>query len=71
MTTQAQLGNARVYYVIHPLDDEPEEKFDPDALGPMHMTRSVKYSLYALRLYLILMLILAVYRVAVMAGALH
>jgi hypothetical protein len=58
----------REFYVIHPLYDEPEEKFDPDTLGPMKMTRSVKLSLMALRVYLILMVVLAFYRVLSMAG---
>jgi hypothetical protein len=69
MTTQAQLGNARVYYVVHPLDDEPEEKCDVESLGPMHLTPSVKYALFALRTYLILMVALAAFRVLSLAGA--
>jgi hypothetical protein len=59
----------RNYYVIHPLDDEPEEKLNPDTLGPMAMTRSVRLSLTALRVYLIVMVLLALYRVLTMAGA--
>ena len=58
----------REFIVIHPLDDAPEAKLDPDALGPMRMTRSVKLALLALRLYLILMIALACYRVLSMAG---
>ncbi len=57
-----------VYYVVHPLYDEPEEKCDPEALGPMHLSLGERWSLYALRGYLILMLGLAAYRVANMAG---
>ena len=56
--------------VIHPLDDAPEVKLDPDALGPMRMTRSVRLALLALRLYLVLMIALAVYRMLGMAGLL-
>jgi hypothetical protein len=56
------------FYVVHPLFDEPEEKCDPERLGPMKMTRSVKYALGALRIYLILMVVLACYRVLSMAG---
>jgi hypothetical protein len=63
--------NDQVFYVVHPLFDEPEEKINPETLGPMKMTSAVKYSLLALRFYLILMLILAVYRVLVMAGVIH
>jgi hypothetical protein len=58
----------QVFYVVHPLFDEPEEKIDTENLGPMKMTGTVKYSLLALQIYLIVMLILAVYRVLVMAG---
>ncbi len=57
-----------VYYVVHPLYDEPEEKCDPEALGPMHLSLGERWSLYALRGYLILMLGLAAYRVADLAG---
>ena len=50
------------YYVVHPLDDEPEEKLNPDTIGPMKMTRSVRLSLTILRFYLIFMVLLAGYR---------
>jgi len=56
------------WVVIHPLDDVPEEKVDTSALGPMPMTRSVKISLLSLRAYLIVMLLLVVYRVFCQAG---
>ncbi len=61
-------GGDEVYYVVHPLFDEPEEKCDPEALGPLHLSRFERWSLYALRGYLILMLGLAAYRVAGLAG---
>ena len=54
--------------VIHPLFDKPEEKCDPENLGPMQMTNSVKYSLISLRIYLISMIGLTAYRVLVLAG---
>jgi len=57
-----------LFHVIHPLFDEPEEKVNVEALGPMKMTRSVRYSLMALRVYLIMMVALAFYRVISMAG---
>ncbi len=57
-----------VYYVVHPLYDEPEEKCDPAALGPMKLSKGERLSLYALRGYLVLMLGLAAYRVVAMAG---
>jgi hypothetical protein len=62
-------GKKNVYYVVHPLDDVPETKCDTEALGPMPMTPSVKYSLYALRGYLVLMLVLVAYHVVGLATA--
>jgi hypothetical protein len=56
------------YVVVHPLDDQPEEKVDTSALGPMPMTSSVKLSLMALRGYLVLMVLLVFYHVADLAG---
>jgi len=58
------------YVVVHPLDDQPEEKIDTSALGPMPMTTSVKLSLMALRGYLILMVLLVFYHCADLAGVL-
>jgi len=58
------------YLVVHPLDDEPEEKVDTSALGPMPMTLSVKLSLMALRGYLVLMVLLVVYHCVDLAGVL-
>ena len=56
------------YIVVHPLDDAPEEKVDTDTLGPMPMTRAVRWSLISLRAYLILMLGLVGFRVLELAG---
>ena len=53
--------------MVHPLDDVPEIKVDTEALGPMPMTRSVRYSLLSLRAYLILMVLLVVYHVVMLA----
>jgi hypothetical protein len=58
------------YRVIHPLDDMPEQKVDTEALGPMPMTASVRWSLVSLRGYLILMLALVGYRVLQLGGLL-
>jgi hypothetical protein len=55
------------YVVIHPLDDVLETKVDTEALGPMAMTRSVRFSLLSLRAYLILMVLLVVYHVMMLA----
>ncbi len=56
------------FFVVHPLDDVPEKKFDASQLGPMPMTRSVRLSLMTLRGYLILMVILVGYRALDLAG---
>jgi hypothetical protein len=54
--------------VIHPLDDAPETKVDIASLGPMPMTTSVRLSLLSLRAYLVLMMLLVVYRVFALAA---
>lgn len=56
------------FVVIHPLDDEPEQKVDIESLGPMPMTTSVRVSLYSLRGYLVLMMMLVLYHVLHLAG---
>ena len=56
------------YLVVHPLDDRPEEKVDTEILGPMPMTRTVRFSLLSLRVYLILMILLVAYHVMQIAG---
>ncbi len=56
------------YFVVHPLDDRPEEKVNTDTLGAMPMTASVKWSLVSLRAYLILMFVLVVFHVLQMGG---
>ena len=55
------------YLVVHPLDDVFETKVDTEALGPMPMTRSVRFSLLSLRAYLILMFLMVVYHVVMLA----
>ena len=57
------------YVVVHPLDDEPEEKIDTSMLGPMPMTTSVKLSLMALRGYLVVMALLVGYHCLDLAGS--
>lgn len=58
------------FVVVHPLDDAPEEKVDTASLGPMPMTISVQLSLMTLRGYLILMMLLVLYHVLDLGGAL-
>lgn len=67
MAIQVQTNHEELYYVVHPLFDEPEEKINTDDLGPMKMSRSVKLSLYALRGYLIMMGLLVSYHVVSLA----
>ncbi len=68
MAVTGKVKERRCFYVVHPLDDVPEEKRDAEALGPMPMTRSVKWSLLALRGYLVLMAFLVLYHVLDLAG---
>jgi hypothetical protein len=49
------------------LDDLPEEKVKSDHLPPLKMTPSVRWSLFILRAYLIVMMLLLVYHVADLA----
>lgn len=59
------------FRVVHPLDDLPEAKCSSEGLGPIAMTRSVRWSLIALRGYLAAMGVLLAYRVLELAGLLH
>lgn len=56
------------YLVVHPLFDIPEEKIDTDNAKPLKMSKTVKWSLISLRIYLIIMIGLSFYRVLVLAG---
>lgn len=69
MATQPK--NFKYFEVIHPLLDAPEKKCNSEGLGPMRMSRSVKVSLLALRIYLISMTLLLVYHVLGLAGVRH
>jgi hypothetical protein len=61
-STESELGKDS-FLVVHPLDDYPEEKLKSDHLAPLEMTAAVRLSLFALRAYLILMIILCFYHV--------
>jgi hypothetical protein len=67
----ASTMSPQYYWVVHPLDDHPEQKRDVSALGPMPMTPSVQLSLFALRAYLILMTGLVAYDFLGLAAALR
>lgn len=61
----------QLFSILHPLDDEPEEKVDTEHLGPMQMTKTVRICLFALRGYLLLMFGLLGFRVLQLAGAIR
>ena len=65
-TTQQPVDTA--FYVIHPLDDALEQKCSTEGLGPMALTPTVRYSLLTLRVYLIAMTLIVIYRTLVLAG---
>jgi hypothetical protein len=46
------------FLVVHPLDDYPEEKLKSDRLAPLETTPVVRWSLFALRAYLNVMIVL-------------
>ena len=58
------------FVVVHPLDDVREEKVDTASLGRMSMAASVRILLMALRGYLVLMMLLVLYHVIDLSGAL-
>ncbi len=52
---------SKKYVVIHPLDDEPEEK--RTVKEPLVLSRTTKTILTMLQVYLLIMVILLVYKV--------
>jgi len=68
-TTHSTLDTQNTFYVVHPLDDAPETKRSAEGLGLMPLSRSVRFSLLALRGYLIIMGLLVFYHVLSLAGA--
>ena len=61
----------QLFSILHPLDDEPEEKVDTEHLGPMQMTKTVRICLFALRGYLLLMFGPLGFRVLQLAGVIR
>jgi hypothetical protein len=59
------------FRVIHPLDDEPEQKCTSEGLGHIAMTPAVRISLTVLRGYLIVMSAMLLYHVLDLAGIAH
>jgi hypothetical protein len=56
------------FRVIHPLEDQAEQKCETEGLGPIAMTPSVRVSLIVLRAYLILMTLMLIWHVLDLAG---
>ena len=56
------------YEVIHPLFDVHEEKMTGADLGKIKLTPTVKFSLFLLRMYIIVMGLLLIYHVLDLAG---
>ena len=70
MAIATQTQDQAPLYVIHPLDDVPEEKRTGEGLGQIHMSGAIKASLVSLRVYLMLIMALAVYHVMDLTGLL-
>jgi hypothetical protein len=71
MATMQNSYAPEYFRVIHPLDDEPEEKCSTEGLGPIAMTPAVRISLTVLRGYLIAMTLMLGYHVLDLAGVFH
>jgi hypothetical protein len=54
-------------YVIHPLDDIQEEKCTSEGLSLMELTPTVRFALTTLRIYLIAMTLIILYRMLTLA----
>ena len=63
-------ANETSLYVIHPLDDVREQKCTTEGLGLMHLTPAARISLAALRVYLIAMTCIILYRTLTLAHVL-
>jgi hypothetical protein len=60
--------DARPARIVHPLDDEPEQKLYREDLGRMRITPGARAALLMLRLYLLAMVLMVAWRAAGMAG---
>jgi hypothetical protein len=68
MATMQNSYASEYFRVIHPLDDEPEQKYSTEGLGHIAMTPAVRISLGVLRGYLMVMSALLLYHVLDLAG---
>ncbi len=64
MSTLTTPPPTEALYVLHPLDDIREQKCTSEGLGPMHLTPTVRIALTTLRVYLIAMTLIILYRTA-------
>jgi hypothetical protein len=71
MATMQNSYASGYWRVIHPLNDEPEQKCSTEGLGPIAMTPAVRISLAVLRGYLIVMSAMLLYHVLELAGITH
>jgi len=62
-----RITNETPLYVIHPLDDVHEQKCTSEGLGLMHLTPTVRIALTILRVYLIAMTLIILYRTLTLA----
>jgi hypothetical protein len=72
-TTQSDrlVDDGKQLYVIHPLDDLPEEKCSPDGLTTMRLSTPQKAVLLALRSYIAVMIVLVAIKMMTLAGWIH
>jgi hypothetical protein len=68
VNSKANTTESNLLYVVHPLDDVQEQKCSADGLGPIRMSKSVRASLVTLRVYLLFILVLAIYRMIGLMG---
>jgi hypothetical protein len=71
MATMQNSYAPEYFRVIHPLDDQPEQKCSSEGLGHIAMTPAVRISLRILRGYLIVMTLMLGYHVLDLAGVVH
>ena len=68
MATMNAVSEVEGFRVVHPLDDEAEQKCSSEGLGQIAMTKTVRVSLGILRGYLMVMTLMLGYHVLDLAG---
>jgi len=64
----AEAASRPLPYVIHPLDDAPEQKLSGEGLGTMRLSLAARLALGALRAYILLMIVLVGLKAMSLAG---